>query len=402
MFPEEQTVKDNQKILDTVLKVLSYILAAVIGVAVTVFVFASTGMVKRDPGLTKLEELQALIEERFIGEADPVAMEDAAAEAMIDAMGDRWSYYIPASEYQSFVEQMQNAYVGVGITVSAREDSTGIDILQVVAGGPAEEAGLQVGDIIVAVNGESIDPTNLDDLSSRVKGEEGTTVDLTIRRDGVDTVFTVYRRQIQTPVAEGELLSDGIGLVTIYNFDDRCAQETIAVIEDLLSSGARSLIFDVRNNPGGYKHELVELLDYLLPEGVLFCSESYTGKVTNDYSDARHLAVPMVVLVNSESYSAAEFFAAALREYNVAQLVGEATCGKGYFQQTFNLQDGSAVSLSVGKYYTPKGVSLAGVGITPDVVVEVDDETFNAIYGGTLAPEEDPQIREAMKLLEGY
>ena len=395
-------MNNKQKILDILLKVLSYLLAATVGAAVMVALFLHSGLVKQDPGLSKLEELQALIEERFIGEADAVAMEDAAAEAMIEALGDRWSYYIPASEYQSFLEQMQNAYVGVGITVTAREDGMGIDILQVVAGGPAEEAGLLVGDVIVAVNGESVDPENLNDLSSRVKGEEGTTVDLTILRDGSETVFTVYRRQIQTPVAEGQLLKNGVGLVSIYNFDDRCAQETITVIEDLLTSGARTLIFDVRNNPGGYKHELVELLDYLLPEGVLFRSENYTGATYNDYSDARHLAVPMVVLVNSESYSAAEFFAAALREYNVALLVGEETCGKGYFQQTFTLGDGSAVSLSVGKYYTPKGASMATVGITPDIVVEVDDETFSAIYYGTLDPEEDPQIREAMKLLEGY
>lgn len=395
-------MNNKQKILDILLKVLSYLLAATVGAAVMVALFLHSGLVKQDPGLSKLEELQALIEERFIGEADAVAMEDAAAEAMIEALGDRWSYYIPASEYQSFLEQMQNAYVGVGITVTAREDGMGIDILQVVAGGPAEEAGLLVGDVIVAVNGESVDPENLNDLSSRVKGEEGTTVDLTILRDGSETVFTVYRRQIQTPVAEGQLLKNGVGLVSIYNFDDRCAQETIAVIEDLLTSGARTLIFDVRNNPGGYKHELVELLDYLLPEGVLFRSENYTGATYNDYSDSRHLAVPMVVLVNSESYSAAEFFAAALREYNVALLVGEETCGKGYFQQTFTLGDGSAVSLSVGKYYTPKGASMATVGITPDIVVEVDDETFSAIYYGTLDPEEDPQIREAMKLLEGY
>ena len=395
-------MNNKQKILDILLKVLSYLLAATVGAAAMVALFLNFGPVKQDPGLSKLEELEALIEERFIGEADKIAMEDAAAEAMIEALGDRWSYYIPAAEYQSFVEQMQNAYVGVGITVAAKEDGTGIEILQVVSGGPAEEAGLLVGDVIVAVNGEGVDPENLNDLSSRVKGEEGTTVDLTIFRDGGETVFTVYRRQIQTPVAEGKLLNDGVGLVSIYNFDDRCAQETIAVIEDLLSSGARTLIFDVRNNPGGYKHELVELLDYLLPEGVLFRSEDYTGATYNDYSDARHLAVPMVVLVNGESYSAAEFFAAALREYHVALLVGEETCGKGYFQQTFNLVDGSAVSLSVGKYYTPKGASMATVGITPDIVVEVDDETFSAIYYGNLEPEEDPQIQAAMKLLEGY
>ena len=395
-------MKKADRVFEILLKVLTHLLAESAGMALMMVLFFCTGAIKQDPGLTKLEQLQGLIEERFIGEADAVAMEDAAAEAMIAALGDRWSYYIPADEYQLFMEQMQNAYVGVGITVTAREDGTGIDIIQVVSGGPAEEAGLQVGDVIVAVNGESFDTTNVNDLSNRVKGKEGTTVDLTILRNGTETVFTVYRRQIQVPVGEGQMLSDGIGLVSIFNFDDRCAQETVAVIEELLSSGARSLIFDVRNNPGGYKHELVELLDYLLPKGVLFRSEDYTGATANDYSDEKCLKVPMVVLVNGESYSAAEFFAAALREYNVALTVGEQTCGKGYFQQTYNLIDGSAVSLSVGKYYTPKGASMAEVGITPDVVVEVDEETFNAIYSGTLPPEEDPQIQEAMMLLEGY
>lgn len=395
-------MKKADRVFEILLKVLTHLLAASAGMALMMVLFFCTGAIKQDPGLTKLEQLQGLIEERFIGEADAIAMEDAAAEAMIAALGDRWSYYIPADEYQLFMEQMQNAYVGVGITVTAREDGTGIDIIQVVSGGPAEEAGLQVGDVIVAVNGESFDTTNVNDLSNRVKGKEGTTVDLTILRNGTETVFTVYRRQIQVPVAEGQMLSDGIGLVSIFNFDDRCAQETVAVIEELLSSGARSLIFDVRNNPGGYKHELVELLDYLLPKGVLFRSEDYTGATANDYSDEKCLKVPMVVLVNGESYSAAEFFAAALREYNVALTVGEQTCGKGYFQQTYNLIDGSAVSLSVGKYYTPKGASMATVGITPDIVVEVDDETFSAIYYGNLEPEEDPQIQEAMKLLEGY
>ena len=395
-------MKDQNKILDIVLKVVSYILAATVGASLTLVLLVQFGYVSRDGGMTKLEQLQLLIEERFIGEADATAMGDAAAEGMIASLGDTWSYYISADQYQSFVEQMENAYVGVGITVTHREDGTGIDILQVTAGGPAEEAGLLPGDVIVAVNGEAIVSDNLQDLSSRVKGEEGTTVDLTILRDGTEQVFTVERRRILIPVVKGDLLADGKGLVTIYNFDDRCASETIATIEELLSSGARTLIFDVRNNPGGYKHELVELLDYLLPEGVLFRSERYDGEVINDYSDARRLEVPMVVLVNSESYSAAEFFAAALREYNVALIVGEETCGKGYFQQTYTLLDGSAVNLSVGKYYTPNGASLANVGITPDVVVPVDDETFNAIYSGTLPPEEDPQIQEAVKLLTGW
>lgn len=387
--------------MNILLKALSYVLAAAVGAALVVTLFLHTNVIHMDPGLTKLEQLQQLIEECFIGDADTTAMEDAAAEAMIDSLGDRWSYYIPADEYASYKEQMTNSYVGVGITVAIREDREGVDVAQVYAGGPAEEAGLLPGDMIVAVDGERFDASNLTEVSNRVKGTAGTTVDLTVLRSGSEMTFTVERRQIQVAVAACEMLDDGIGLVTIANFDERCAQETIDAIEELLSSGAQSLIFDVRNNPGGYKDELVEVLDYLLPKGALFRSEDYTGATSVDYSDESCLDVPMVVLINSESYSAAEFFAAALSEYEVAQTVGQQTCGKGYFQQTFDLIDGSAVGLSVGKYFTPNGISLAGVGITPDLVVEVDEEMFDAIYAGILEPEEDPQIQAAVELLCG-
>ena len=392
-------MKRNTDFLEILLKIMTHILAASIGAAIAVMLFIWTGTTVKDPGLTKLEELQALIEERFIGEADATAMGDAAAVAMIDSLGDRWSYYISAAEYESYMEQMQNAYVGVGITVTLREDGTGADVIQVIKGGPAEEAGLLSGDVIVAVDGVYFDTADMQDLTLRIKGVEGTTVDITVLRNGAEIVFTVERRTIEVTVAEGEMLDDDIGLVTIYNFDARCAQESIKEIERLLASGAKSLIFDVRNNPGGYKSEMVKLLDYLLPEGVLFRSEYYTGETTEDRSDAKYLDIPMMVLVNSESYSAAEFFAAALREYDAAWVVGEQTCGKGYFQQAYDLSDGSAVSLSVGKYYTPKGISLADVGITPDVEVAVDDETFTDIYYGYLEPAEDPQIQAAAELL---
>ena len=196
------------------------------------------------------------------------------------------------------------------------------------------------------------------------------------------------------------MLEGKIGLVQIVNFDSRCAAETIAVIESLVDQGAEKLIFDVRNNPGGYKSELVKTLDYLLPEGLLFRSEYYDGTRLDDNSDEKCLDMPMAVLVNGDSYSAAEFFAAALRDYDWATVVGNQTCGKGYFQNTFELLDGSAIALSVGKYYTPGGVSLAEVGgLTPDRIVEVDEKTDAAIYAGTLDPMEDPQILAAIEEL---
>lgn len=380
---------------EKILRILSYALVAAGST------FMTLAMLHNEVDLTtsKLEQLEELIEERFIGEADLGAMEDAAAAAMVAATGDRWSYYIPAREYVSYLEQMENAYVGVGITIQVTEDQEGFLILDVTAGSPAEEAGLQVEDLVVAVEGQDIRKLDITEVRELVRGEEGTFVTMTIQRGGEQADFSVERRKVETPVATGQMLEGNVGLVTIVNFDSRCAQETIAAIDTLLAEGAQKLIFDVRHNPGGYASELVEVLDYLLPEGELFHTVRYDGKENIDMSDADFLDIPMAVLVNADSYSAAEFFAAALRDYEAAVIVGEQTVGKGYFQTTYMLDDGSAVALSIGEYFTPKGKNLAEVGITPDVVVPVDEETADAIYFGTLQPEEDPQIEAAIRAL---
>ena len=374
-------------------KILSYILVAVLSSALTLFV--SYGI----PEESKLQELSDLIDECFIGEADRTVYEDAAASAMVAALGDRWSYYIPASDFQAHTEQMENAYVGIGITISVMSDGTGFEVTKVNEGGPADEAGMLPGDVITGIDGQSCSGMTTEEARNLVRGKEDTPVLLTISRGGTVIDLNVIRRQVLTPVAVAELLEENIGLITITNFDERCASETITAIEGLLEQGAEALIFDVRFNPGGYKRELVEVLDYLLPEGPLFRSENYLGNVTVDESDADCLELPMAVLVNGESYSAAEFFAAALREYEAAVVVGQQTTGKGYFQNTFQLSDGSAVGLSIGRYTTPNGVSLADVGITPDVVVEVDEETAFGIYADTLPSHEDPQVRAAVEAL---
>jgi len=387
------------------LRFLSYVLvAAVVYAGTSAYYFLNFEPVTQLPNTgeaqyTKLDQLQDLIEERFIGETDTTVMEDGAAAGMVAALGDEWSYYISAAEYAGYLEQVQNAYVGVGITITVREDGY-LDIMKVEKGGPAWEAGILPGDVMIRAAGEDCAELGIEETSALVKGEEGTFVDLTIRRADEEIEFHVERRYIQVAVAEYQMLDGGIGLIQIKNFDDRCADETLSAIKTLRAEGATALIFDVRNNPGGYKHELVEILDYLLPEGVLFRSEHYDGSTEEDTSDAKFLDMPMAVLVNEESYSAAEFFAAAMHEYEAAFTVGTQTYGKGYYQQTFQLMDGSAVGLSVGKYYTPKGVSLAGVGITPDVVVDVDDEQFIKIYSGMMPAEEDPQILAAVEALK--
>ncbi len=374
----------------------SYVLVALLATVTTLTIVNWDGALEP----TKLEQLEGLIEERFIGEADPTKLEDAAADAMVKATGDRWSYYIPASEYEAYQEQMDNAYVGVGITIQVTEEEAGFLLVAVAAGGPAEEAGLQVQDLLIKVENQDVRGMTSAEVRDLVKGKEGTYVSMTVLRKGEPVNVSVERRMVQTPVATHEMLTDTVGLVTIENFDSRCAEETIAAIETLLDNGAQKLIFDVRNNPGGYADELIKVLDYLLPEGEVFHTMDYKGKEDISYSDADCLEVPMVVLVNGSSYSAAEFFAAALREYEAATVVGEPTTGKGYFQTTIRLHDGSAVALSVGKYFTPKGESLANVGIVPDSVIVMDEETESNLYYDLLPPKEDPHIQQALKILK--
>ena len=381
----------------TVLRILSYVLVAVIAASVTAI--AGCTPATQLSG-SKLQQVQSILEQYYIGDVDQKALEDAASAAMVYALGDKWSYYMTAEQYQSYQQTMSNSYVGIGISVQIREDGQGFDVISVIDGSPAQEAGIAVGDMVIAVDGTQVAGKTISEMSVLVKGEENTTVRLTVLRGQEQKDFTITRKTFQTPVATAKMLEGNIGLITIENFDQRCATETIAAIETLTAQGATALIFDVRNNPGGYKSEMLEILDYLLPEGPLFRSVDYSGKETVDHSDAKHLDIPMAVVVNLSSYSAAEFFAAALDEYDAAITVGEKTYGKGYFQTTIPLTDGSAINLSIGKYTTPNGVSLADVGLTPSVQVPVDEETAAKILAGTLAPEEDPQIIAAINALK--
>lgn len=373
---------------------LSYLTTAMAACAVTLLV-----TIGKTPGSTKLDQVEYLIKNRFIEEADMEKAEDAAATAMIDSLGDRWSYYLSAADYATHKEQVENAYVGIGITISPEESGQGFLILAVQKDSGAEAAGLLAGDIITGAEGQDVRGMTTAQLRDIIRGKEGTSVSLEITRDSEVLRVQVTRMQILTEVVRYEMLENSIGLIAISNFDARCADETIAAIDALREQGAQALIFDVRNNPGGYATELVKVLDYLLPEGDLFRTLDYAGRETVDKSDASFLDMPIAVVCNEDSYSAAEFFPAAIQEYGAGTIVGMPTCGKGYFQYTYELSDGSAVGLSAGKYFTPSGKSLIGTGIQPDVVVEVDDETRAKIAYGTLDAKDDPQIQAAVDIL---
>lgn len=376
----------KEKFLKIIKRSLSYILVAALASAGT---WIAAGLLPN----SKLERLSAVIDRQFIGDADVTRMEDAAAEAMIGALGDRWSYYISAEEYAAHLDRQSNSYVGIGVTVQKEANDKGIEIVAVNPDGPAAEAGILMGDIITHADGTFLGDLTLSAGKSLIIGEKNTKVVLTVLRGEETLEVTVTRKVIHSRTAEGVMLTDDTGYVVITNFHEGAGTETVEEVEKLLEQGAEKLIFDVRNNPGGYVHEMVYALDYLLPEGPLFRSVNYSGAESVDESDADCLDLPMAVLINGNTYSAAEFFAAALSEYDWAVTVGEPTCGKGYYQTTIQLGDGSAVQLSTGVYTTPNGVNLTEVGgLKPDVPVDPAQAVVSLA--------EDPQILAAIHALE--
>ena len=377
----------------------SLILVLAFAVAILGSAIVTMQLTRREqtPVEAKTAEISAYLDRFFIDDYDEEKLADAAASAMVEATGDRWSYYLTAEEKSSYDEQMQNAYVGIGVTITAQEELGGMRIEAVTADGPAEEAGLLTGDIITEVEGEKTLDLGMTGTRTKVRGEEGTFVTLTILRGEESFPVSVERRSIQTPVATYEMLDGQIGYIKIANFDTRCAEETNAAMDELIAQDAKALIFDVRNNGGGYKNELVKVLDKILPEGILFQSEDYQGSKQIDRSEADCIDLPMAVLVNQDSYSAAEFFAAAIQEYDWGTVVGTKTVGKGNFQTAFTLSDGSMLNLSIGKYYTPQGRSLTDTGITPDVEIALSDEDDAKLYYGQLEKADDAQLQAAIR-----
>ena len=337
-------------------------------------------------GLSLLEGLY-LVNSRFVGEYDETQVVDSALSGMVDGLGDRWSYYLTEEEYEAQNQRRTNQYVGIGVTVNY-ESEDGLTIVEVTEGGPAEAAGLQSGEVVTAVDGFSLAGEARYEGAERIQGEEGTTVTLEVLgTDGEARTVEVTRASLDSDPVTAKMLEGNVGYVALANFYDHSADRLKEEVTRLQEEGAEALVFDMRNNGGGYLSELTEMLDFLLPEGPIFISRDRAGNEEVTQSDAACVDLPMAVLVNANTYSAAEFFAAELQEQGVAVIVGEPTSGKGYSQQTFALPHGGAMAISTGAYFTGNGTSLIGTGLTLDREVYLTDE-------------EDAQLEAALDLLE--
>ena len=359
---------------------VSHLLTAVITLIVTVLIIAGVCCLLLGRGGISLMEGWLLARYSYVeADADPIEMSDAALAGLVSGLGDRWSYYMDAEAYQATVERRANNYVGVGVTITYEREE-GLLVQKVTSGGPAEAAGVLPGDIIVAVDGVSLAGDARYDATDLIQGEEGTSVELTLLgEDGSERTVTCTRATLRNPSAIGTMLEGNIGYIELSNFYSGSADSLREEVEALIEAGAESLIFDVRSNPGGYTTELTAMLDYLLPEGPIFTEKPRSGRAKVTQSDAACVDLPMAVIVNRDSYSAAELFAAQLRESAAVPIVGEVTSGKGYYQLTFMLPNGGGIGLSCGTYCTGGGHSLIGEGITPDVELEPSQTEDNQL-----------------------
>ena len=348
-------------------------------------------------GMSLLME-QAIIESRFVGDYDPDQVRQAAERAMVEALGDRWSYYLTPEELQAAMSTRENNYVGIGVTIE--DDEKGLLITQVTPESPADKAGLLTGEIICGVDGTPITPANRDESVDRIRREAGTVVLLDILdEEGVHRNVEVTTGKVQSVSARWEMLDGDIALLTIANFYTGAARQVSGCLTELEEAGARALVIDVRNNPGGYVTEVTKILDRLLPEGDIFRIRYYNGKETVYTSDEGCVDLPMAVLVNENSYSAAELMAAQVHEAAGAPLVGTRTTGKGYAQNLYTLRDGSAVNLSDAKYFTGGGTSLIGTGLTPDPYIGLNYYRQWDLMLGRLDHKDDGQLQAAIRVL---
>ena len=345
----------------------------------------------------KLREIDRIAAEQYVGEFDEEKVADYAAVGYVTGLEDQWSTYIPADQYEAYRLSSEGKGCGIGVSVISGDDS--VRVYLVYEDSPAAQAGIEKGDYIVGAEGLTVEQDGADTVIDAIQGEEGTevTVSFSKEKDGAVQEATMQRAMVTQKMAWGQMLDANIGYIRIENFHVGSAEQFQQVLDELLADGAQSLVLDVRHNGGGRVKEMSEMLDPLLPEGTIMTLRTKSGSETVYESDAEMIDPPIVVLVDDQSISAAEFFAAALQEYDRATLVGTHTTDKGRAQQTFELSDGSALNLSVEEYFTPQGNNLAGVGIAPDVEVALTDAQSANFY--FLSPEEDPQLQKAVEIL---
>ena len=360
---------------------------------------AATNVSKLD--YRKIEEktslLQSIIDKYFLFDEDITKVEDGIYAGMMNGLDDPYTVYYTKEEYKALNEDTEGKYSGIGATVSQNPKSKIITIVNVFDNSPAKEGGLLAGDIIYKIDGEEVTGTDLDVLvKTKIRGVEGSSFTMTVIRgdDRKQIDLNLTRRSIEIQTVTSKMLNDGIGYVAVSQFDALTSAQFKSNIESLKSQGMKKLIVDLRGNPGGLLDQVVDMLDYILPEGLVLYTEDKNGNKEEYYAkNPDELKIPMAVLVNENSASASEVFTATFKDFKWGKVVGKTTFGKGIVQNVLPLGDGTAVKITTQHYYPPSGYDLHKVGIKPDVDVDLND-------GAVIGSDSDNQLGKAVEILK--
>ena len=347
--------------------------------------------------LLKLRKLETYIRGYYIDEIDEKQLEDYLYYGLVAGMGDPYAAYYNEEETKSLVDSSSGNYCGIGAVFSQNLMTGIITVSKVYEDCPSFEAGMLPGDILYMVEGEEVTGMDLTTVVSKIKGEEGTEVTISMLRGEEVLDFTMKRQVIEVPTIEHEMLADQIGYIMISEFDGVTSAQFETALMELKQEGMKKLIIDLRNNGGGSVDAVSKIADLLLPEGLIVKTVYNDGKELERTSDASWVEVPMAVLINGASASASEILSGALQDYKVAAIIGTQSYGKGVVQSTLDLQDGTALRVTSAKYYTPNGNNIHGVGITPDVEIDLPEELKTEV---TLSLEEDVQLQKAIEVLQ--
>lgn len=336
----------------------------------------------------KIRLIESLVDEHYLEEVDESKLTDDMLKGLMNGLDDDYAAYYTADEYKEIMNTTQGDYRGVGMIMQQYADTKEVLIVGVYEGTPAETAGIKAGDILEEVDDMVCTENDLNVIAAAIKNGEGDTVHMKLRRDDEEYEVDVEKAEIEVPVVGGKMLENNIGYIQIAQFTSLTSDQFAEYYKQLTDEGMTSLIVDLRNNPGGLLDSVVDTLRQILPEGMIVYTQTKDGTKKEYTCDGETpISIPLVVLVNENSASASEIFAGAVHDHEIATLVGTKTFGKGIVQQTFPFTDGSAIKMTIAKYYTPNGVCIHGEGITPDVEVEFPDDAT-----------EDVQLNRAVEL----
>ena len=356
-----------------------------------------TDFSNRSALFSKLNKVDNIVRGNYVGKINDTQLNDDIIDGYMKGLGDKYGTYFDAEEYNEITLENEGKATGIGINVIYTSDGY-IRIVSVLSGSPADKAGVQANDKIVSIGGQDVKSLGYTSAVSLLKGNVGTSVQFTVTRDEIQVPFNIKRVTYDTPTVQSRMIGD-IGYVRIVEFDKTTPDEFSKQVDALIAKGAKGIIFDVRNNPGGLLDSVEKMIDKLIPSGPVVRAKYKDGKLKTLYtSDSKQVNLPMAVLTNQNTASAAELFTAALRDYGKAKSIGTKTFGKGTMQEVIDLHDGTALDLSVAYFYPPKSNNFEGKGVAPDINVPLSDSKMQNFY--SLTDSEDDQLQAGIKYID--